>query len=201
MTEINTMITTYEQRPLSIITDVVLSVYLGPTPGGQEPAQRWKARALWDTGAQMCAINTALAQDMGLEIAGYIAAGGFGGDMRDAPFFLVNLDFPDGIRFSKVPAVAYDKKTTHNFIIGMNVITAGDFSLIREHSGSRFSFTIDSPEDIDDTEFPHFARYREWKRKTQEAEQRIQEAERQTQAAEQEATELRRQIAALKAAH
>jgi hypothetical protein len=145
MTEINTLITTYEHRPLSIITDVALSMYLGPTQNGQEPAQHWPARALWDTGAQMCAINTTLAQDMGLEIAGYIAAGGFGGNTQDAPFFLVNLDFPDGIRFSKVPAVAYNKETSHNFIIGMNVITAGDFSLIREQSGSRFSFTIDKP--------------------------------------------------------
>ncbi|MDR0908767.1 MAG: retropepsin-like domain-containing protein [Spirochaetaceae bacterium] len=143
MTEINTIVLRYPTKPLAIISDVAVKEAIDYSQPDL-PRQSFDVRALWDTGAQICAISKPLVESMGLQQAGTIDAGGFGGDTRDTPFYRIDLTLNDDRHFYGIVVIEYAGKPTHDIIIGLNVITAGDFSLFREGSGTRFTFTMDT---------------------------------------------------------
>jgi hypothetical protein len=141
--EINTIILRYPQKPYAVISDVIAREATNYTE--TNPASKcFKTRAFWDTGAQICAISKRLAQAMGLVQAGTVDAGGFGGDSKETPFYRIDLTLPDSQPFYSLAVVEYAGKPAHDIIIGMNIITAGDFALTREASGTRFTFTMDN---------------------------------------------------------
>jgi hypothetical protein len=138
---INTIILHYENKPQRVVTELKVN-----------EASEWASRngtiplpagvqALWDTGADWCAISSDMAKRMNLTIAGTQDASGFGGQ-KNTPFYIVDITLPDDTHVYNVPTIAYEGSETHNFIIGMNVITRGDFSLTHEINGSRFCFTL-----------------------------------------------------------
>ncbi|MDR0908515.1 MAG: retroviral-like aspartic protease family protein [Spirochaetaceae bacterium] len=139
--DINNIILHYPNQPPCIITD-----------GKIAESKEWKPqtdvyntsqiRALWDTGAPICAISVKLAKSLNMTSPGNLVVGGFGGHGKEAPYYYIDLTLPDDRKLYNIPAVEYDGNDLHNFIIGMNVITMGSFNLEPEQNGTRFSFTL-----------------------------------------------------------
>jgi hypothetical protein len=138
---IHTIILHYPNKPYAVISEVLTqpAAQFSACPNGQT----FNARALWDTGAQMCAISKALADAMGLKPQGNVGVGGFGGEKKDTPYYRVDLILPDNRCFYSVAVAEYAESHSHDIIIGMNLITMGDFALTREETGIRFTFTMD----------------------------------------------------------
>jgi predicted aspartyl protease len=104
--------------------------------------------ALWDTGATGCVVTEKLAQHLNLPETGEHPVTGFGG-LHIAKTYLVDLHL-DQVVFSGLQVVG----ATHgdhdfSFIIGMSVISQGDFAFTQENGKSVASFRIPSMETID----------------------------------------------------
>lgn len=103
--------------------------------------------AIWDTGASECSISQDVAKDMNLKPIGvtlnYTAAGAI--QVRQ---YLVDLLLPNSVLVKHLvvtacPLVGLD------FIIGMDVITRGDFAITGKDGKTKFSFRIPGNADID----------------------------------------------------
>ena len=66
-----------------------------------------------------------------------------------APVYLVNVGLPNGVGVVGVEAVEFTPHTEFEFIIGMNIITRGDFALTNVGGKTCLSFRIPSCEEID----------------------------------------------------
>jgi hypothetical protein len=142
-TDINTLVVRYDHEPLAVITDIIVksaSQFTEPTQ-----IQPFKARGLWDTGAQMCAISSSLVRTMGLKMIGTVDVGGFGGERSETPYYRIDITLQDGQHFYSVAVAEFTERErqAHDIILGMNLITKGDFTLAREGKGTRFTFKID----------------------------------------------------------
>lgn len=134
----------------SIITDFWVSP---PFPPDQKIAANdprlIKTTALWDTGATNCLISSSIAKNLGLKAISKVTVSHAGGT-SDEDVHLVNLYLPNllAIPFVRVTEAS---KLTGNFeiIIGMDVLTTGDFSLTNVNGKSMVSFRMPSAKAID----------------------------------------------------
>ena len=105
-------------------------------------------QALWDTGATGSLIGAAAAQKAGLIAVGsrnLTHAGGSG----IHPVYMVNVTLPNGVAIVGVQAVEFNPPVAFEFIIGMNIITEGDFTLTNLGGKTCLSFRIPSCHEVD----------------------------------------------------
>lgn len=100
--------------------------------------------ALWDTGASRCAISKKAAQELNL-----ISLGNFGikhiGSTQSVAKYKVNLFLSEGIEFRDVEMYGTPHDDfNHDIIIGMNIITQGDFAISHSDDKTMFSFRYPS---------------------------------------------------------
>ena len=107
--------------------------------------------AVWDTGATRTCISTVLAERLGMESRGTSTAITPAG--RDVfPSFLVDLELPNGVTVTDLKAVGTQIHKQHiGVLIGMDVITRGDFAVSCKDGKTQFTFRIPSMEDADYT--------------------------------------------------
>jgi hypothetical protein len=108
-----------------------------------------KTTALWDTGATRSVLSSDLAQRLALPIVGTTKVSHAGG-VGASPTYLVNFILPNkvvvaGVIVTEFPAFS----GSFEAIIGMDIITQGDFSLTHMAGRSCMSFRIPSCEEID----------------------------------------------------
>lgn len=99
------------------------------------------AKSIWDTGTSTTAISTAIAAKLGLQPVGMMRIHGMGGT-KQVPVCVACFVFPNRTAFGPIHMVVHDMPST-DVLIGMDIITAGKFSL--EHKpdgGTRFTFSI-----------------------------------------------------------
>jgi hypothetical protein len=104
-------------------------------------------KALWDTGATNSAITQEVVDQCGLKPTGMARVGGIHG-VRLAETFDVNIGLPNGVAFVGVP-VTLGQVDDAQMLIGMDIITAGDFSITNVGGRTVFSFRIPSIHTID----------------------------------------------------
>jgi hypothetical protein len=108
-----------------------------------------KFRALWDTGATGCVITQAVVDACSLKATGMTIAHGMNSS-GECETYLVSLTLPNLITF---PAVKVIKgklpPSSPEVLIGMDVITMGDFSITNKGGTTLFSFRIPSESSID----------------------------------------------------
>lgn len=107
--------------------------------------------AVWDTGATRTCVSMLLADKLGLESRGTSTAVTPSG--RDVfPSFLVNLELPNGVTVTdlKVTGTQIHKQRI-GVLIGMDVITQGDFAVSCKGGKTQFTFRMPSIEDADYT--------------------------------------------------
>ena len=129
-----------------IITDVgVVPPFLPNQPSPEVLAMK----ALWDTGATHCCITKTAAERAKLPAIGRaIVTGVHGSQERDE--YYVNLMLPNQVMVSRVRATECDEvEGTFDVIIGMSVITLGDFAISQPENETIFTFRIPSIEKLD----------------------------------------------------
>ena len=102
---------------------------------------RWKA--LWDTGAQSSTISTKLATELGLLVISERMMTGAGGQYI-AKEYLAGLLLPNKVAINAISLYGFVGSEHFDLLIGMDIITLGDF-LVSTHDGvMHFSFQIPS---------------------------------------------------------
>ena len=103
--------------------------------------------ALWDTGATNSVISQAVVDACGLLPIGFTEVFHVDGS-HIAEVYLVNITLPNSIPFPNV-RVAKAEIPGADLIIGMDVISQGDFAITNQNGGTKFTFRTPSIEDID----------------------------------------------------
>lgn len=111
------------------------------------PEQEFKG--IWDTGATDSVISKRLAEK--LEIKPYrIARAATASTVIECPVFIVSIFLPLDAFLFNVPVTAMDfPEHDLDFLLGMDVISLGDFAVTHARGRTKFSFQIPSTHDID----------------------------------------------------
>lgn len=109
-----------------------------------------KFKAIWDTGAQGTTIATSLAGLLKLRQTGTIRVQGVTG-CKDCNKFLISLHLPTGIVIPQLEVSDCPEDIGCDVLIGMDVITMGDFAVSNLFGNTTFTFRIPSVERINFT--------------------------------------------------
>ncbi len=103
--------------------------------------------AIWDTGAEISAISNRIVNELGLKpvnMARNITAAG----EITVYIYAVNIFLPNGINFLMVPVTGNDLGDA-DMLIGMDIISQGDFAVTNPGGKTTFSFRFPPIERID----------------------------------------------------
>jgi len=105
-----------------------------------------KAKALWDTGATNTCISKKLALKLDLQARGlaemYHADG-----VAIVPTYFIGILLPNNLGFSSIEVLECDLTGT-DILIGMDIISQGDFAISNFDGNTFFSFRIPSTQNI-----------------------------------------------------
>lgn len=108
---------------------------------------------VWDTGATGSAITEAAAKKLGLTLVSFTTVGGVHGaktvPVYDAQLTLNNQNISVRVRVSEANAPSFSKEGDADILIGMDVITKGDFCITNYNGQTVMSFRFPSLETID----------------------------------------------------
>lgn len=114
------------------------------------PARMWNA--LWDTGATASCISDKVATSLGLISTGMKRISGVSGP-DVVPTFIVNIGLPNRVCVKEVEVAqarfSSDKGSNFDLLIGMDIITLGDFAVTNYRGKTVFSFRTPSMLNID----------------------------------------------------
>ncbi len=109
-----------------------------------------RIKALWDTGASTSSVSGVFADKIGLPAVDFTKIHGAGG-VHDSRLFKIDLIIPGTqVRINDILATEF---VGHDFdmLIGMDIITLGDFSVTNAGGKTVFSFRI--PPDVFHTDY------------------------------------------------
>jgi hypothetical protein len=102
-----------------------------------------KFKGLWDTGASASTIGTAIAARLALPVIGQREMYGAGGAYI-SQVYLAGLLLPNNVSIEHIALYGFESSPKFDMLIGMDIITMGDF-LVSSHNGQvHFSFQIPS---------------------------------------------------------
>lgn len=104
--------------------------------------------ALWDTGSTMTVISAELADKLNLEPVGEMLAETAGGKYV-AKKYIVSLSLPNRLNIENVMISSGKLGPGIDILIGMDIITLGDFAVTNYNNKTVFSFRFPSCEVID----------------------------------------------------
>jgi Aspartyl protease len=139
----------FKGRAGKLITPIAVSQAFNPARPPQPLPHRVETSALWDTGATGSVISTDLAKSLGLVPVGRANVKHAGGSSA-SPTYLVSFTLPNqvtvaGNLVTEFPSLPGD----FSVIIGMDVITFGDFSVTNVGGETWMSFRVPSCVAID----------------------------------------------------
>lgn len=106
-------------------------------------------KALWDTGATNCVITPSCAKALKLQPIG-LAKTLHAGGVSTAKTYLVTIALPNGVGIKSVRVTeCAEQSGSFGIIIGMDIITRGDFSISNKDGKTTVSFCLPSIHDID----------------------------------------------------
>jgi len=131
----------------ALITACAVSASWDPLEEKPEPvAVRYQC--LWDTGATISAITNRVATDLGLPTEALIPIHHAGGSSRNVPQHYVNLQLPNNVVMVGRP-VAQLPLTNCDVLVGMDIISLGDFAISNLDGKTTFTFRMPSVEEFD----------------------------------------------------
>ena len=104
--------------------------------------------ALWDTGSTMTVISDELASKLNLEPVGEMMAETAGGRYV-AKKYVISLHLPNRLNIENVMISSGKLGPGIDILIGMDIITLGDFVITNYNNKTVFSFRFPSSEVID----------------------------------------------------
>ena len=99
------------------------------------------------SGIQKRIITPKLVNDLGFIPAGTMSISGISGAL-DVEFILAAIQLPDGILRQNIKMAVCDFSQNINVILGMDIISLGDFQLFNGNNNTVFSFTSPPSEKI-----------------------------------------------------
>lgn len=132
-----------------IITDVsIFDAIHGEITTNADP-RVLNTKALWDTGATNCVITPSCAQALNLKPIG-VAQTMHAGGISLANVYLINIMLPNGVGIKDIRFTECSEQGgSFGIIIGMDIITRGDFAITNVNGKTTFSFRIPSIGTID----------------------------------------------------
>lgn len=106
--------------------------------------------ALWDTGASKSCISKKIVDYLHLIPVGKTSISTANG-ISDVNTYFVNVGLPNGVMIPNVLVSCADLGDNLDALIGMDIISYGDFSITNFNGRTTFSFRIPSIEEIDFT--------------------------------------------------
>ena len=103
--------------------------------------------AIWDTGASRTCISQKVVDELGLQIVGYGDNHTAGGTVTST-MHMINILLPSGVGIHSL-LVSCCNIDSADVLIGMDVISKGDFAVTNVGGKTTFSFRIPSLETID----------------------------------------------------
>lgn len=132
---------------LNVLTNQCgVSEAFDPRTGGTSPPIKEFA-AIWDTGATSSVITQAVVDDCGLAPTGMTNVYSVHGS-RQAETYLINIRLPNDVTFVGLRVTKGDFKDA-DILIGMDVISRGDFAVTSPGGTTKFSFRTPSQANID----------------------------------------------------
>lgn len=117
------------------------------TPSSKQPKHK-TFQAIWDTGATHSVITQAVVDACGLKATGMkLVHGVLSTD--DAETFLVNLLLPNAVQFVNIEVTLGKLVGGAEMLLGMDIITHGDFSITNVGGETVFSFRVPSIKTVD----------------------------------------------------
>jgi gag-polyprotein putative aspartyl protease len=131
-----------------LITDCHACAAFDPSsiPAAQQPQYK-KFKAIWDTGATASVVTQSVVTACGLKPTGMTQVHGVHG-VKDAETFLINIGLPNGVAFANVE-VTLGELAGADMLVGMDIITMGDFSVTNVGQRTVFSFRVPSQATVD----------------------------------------------------
>lgn len=117
------------------------------TPAQLKSIKSVKCQCLWDTGASSSCISKNLAEKLGLKQVGVAQSFTAAGPIL-VKTYVVNIVLPNQVQISMVQ-VSEAVLNGFDVLIGMDIITLGDFSITNVGGKTIFSFRVPSTETID----------------------------------------------------
>jgi len=109
--------------------------------------KRYKAR--WDTGATKSAIGNHIVGELGLKTVSTIKAYGVDGEFKTGCYY-VDIIFPNQLRAVNILVTGGNfKDQPFDMLIGMDIISMGDFAITNYNNETVFSFRCPSMSQID----------------------------------------------------
>lgn len=106
--------------------------------------------ALWDTGASKSCISKRIVEYLHLIPVGKTSISTANG-ISDVNTYFVNVGLPNGVMIPNVLVSCADLGDNLDALIGMDIITYGDFSITNFNGRTTFSFRIPSVKEVDFT--------------------------------------------------
>jgi hypothetical protein len=106
-----------------------------------------KYTAVWDTGAMSTVITQKIVDDLKLKQIDMVPASS-ATTSGTAPVYLVNLMLPSNVTITGVRVIQMNVQGS-DILIGMDIITLGDFSITNHEGKTCMSFRIPSSHEID----------------------------------------------------
>lgn len=114
------------------------------------PPTKYKTKGMWDTGTSMSGISKTLVEKLNLIPIGQGIVGTPNGD-RNVAIYHISLFLPNDVLIPDLAVLCIDTKQGTDLLIGMDVISQGDFSITNADGRTYFSFRIPSIENNDYT--------------------------------------------------
>ncbi len=135
-------------RAAQLISDVSVCAAFDPKAPPDPLPPSVQARALWDTGASKSVISEAVVKDLGLTASGATNVSHAGG-ISISPTYVLNFYLPNGVGVVGVIATEFPGHLKFGAIIGMDIITIGDFAITNVSGKTWMSFRTPSMVTID----------------------------------------------------
>lgn len=116
------------------------------TNSSQPPITEYEC--IWDTGATSTVITSKVAKDLGLKPIS-LATSHHAGGSSQVPVYLVNVYLPNNVRCIGIKVIEAVLSGNTEVLIGMDIISMGDFSFTNVNGKSCFSFRTPSIKEID----------------------------------------------------
>lgn len=101
-----------------------------------------KHKAIWDTGCAITTVHERIIEKLNLEIRGYMSVNTVIGT-SETPYYYVDLLLPGGIAL-RSQKVLSGKMNACDVLIGMDIISLGDFAVTNLSGKTTFSFQLPS---------------------------------------------------------
>lgn len=103
---------------------------------------------LWDTGSEVTLINPRVVKQLNLKSFSYTELDGIGGSETNKTY-IIHIKLPTGDYAFNVEAIETANTGEYDVVIGMDIISFGDFALTNKNNKSMFSFRFPSECHID----------------------------------------------------